>query len=623
MLKPEFIRDLNYNYMVFKGEKSGASSYGIKMLLNNTIPGILKMELRCIDTLDLYYYDITSLKSIYTVYERESLSYHAIRNLTEGILNIIKSGSEYLLSENDYLITPEYIFMDAKENIRLCHMVGLCEDFFSQFTKLLEFLLNKVDYKEEAAVLLVYALYKESRESDTTFDKLQAILKKQFSNEILVKKITMEGNNRSQVAESKNDLIVSQKTESSRVKSTDVSNQDGFKTTEGSSTKAMLGKSFSRLGNGISKQKNSSVKQKERSSKSVANKANKDKNNKSKEYSKSRNENASENNKESNFNKSNHVNGVEIENQKEYQYYGAKAFLLGGISLLGGIFCLVLGFIARLFQNNMGTGIDPVKLLSCIVVLFCIEGYIITKIFDPKNKQIKYITLLEYTDTNAWAAETNSSILHPEQQEENPGSNAYFSFQQSAVSQEGGGQCHDKPDEKSHNQGYTKDTINHQENANRIINHSAGEDSDNATAILWQGSFSNQDIDKTVILADLAPTKRYYIFHIQQAVGEGNDTNNTVGLQEEKVEIKNSPFGIGKQDRGNQLVIKHNTISRKHAVITKEGDKLFLTDLHSTNGTFVNEKPLLANQPMEITEFDEIKFSDISYRIEITLAPMA
>ncbi|BCJ92482.1 hypothetical protein acsn021_00510 [Anaerocolumna cellulosilytica] len=614
MLKPEYIRDMNYNYMVFKGEEGGASSHGIKMLLNNTIPGLLRMELRCIDTLNLYYYDITSLRSIDTIYERESLSYHVIKNLLEGILNSIKCGNEYLLSEKDYIITPEYIFMDAKETIKLCYMAGFCEDFFSQISKLLEFLLNKVDYKEEAAVLLVYALYKESREPDTTFDKLQAILKKQFTNEILVKKITMEENNQAQVTKSYKELQVSQKAGSSLMKSTTVSNQDGFQNGEGSGGKPALGKSFNRLGNGIIKQKNNAVKQKDNGIKNNKSLTNKDKN-KSREFVKLQREKVFKNNKESKNIGSNHENRIEIENQKEFQYYGIKAFILGGISLLGGTACLIVGFMARLFQNNLGTGTDLVKLLSCIVVLLCLEGYILTKIFDPKNRQIKYITLLEYADTNE--AETKGSVLYSEQREGNQASNICSSSPQLAGSQEENGQYCNVSNEMLDEQGDTKHTYNDTEDKNIMLDNSTSEEYDNATVILWQGSSGNEDMDKTVILADLTPTKQYFILQLPQFVAESNDTDKRDNLPDEKLEIKKFPFGIGKQDRGNQLVIKHSTISRKHAVITKEGDRLFLTDLHSTNGTFVNGKPLLSNQPMEITEFDEIKFSDISYRIEV------
>lgn len=46
---------------------------------------------------------------------------------------------------------------------------------------------------------------------------------------------------------------------------------------------------------------------------------------------------------------------------------------------------------------------------------------------------------------------------------------------------------------------------------------------------------------------------------------------------------------IGRRDDAD-IVIKNPSISRKHAEIIKQADKLVLKDLNSTNGTFVNGK---------------------------------
>jgi len=44
------------------------------------------------------------------------------------------------------------------------------------------------------------------------------------------------------------------------------------------------------------------------------------------------------------------------------------------------------------------------------------------------------------------------------------------------------------------------------------------------------------------------------------------------------------------------LPVQDETVSSKHAKITREGDKLFITDLHSSNGTTMNGTPLLADE---------------------------
>jgi len=46
----------------------------------------------------------------------------------------------------------------------------------------------------------------------------------------------------------------------------------------------------------------------------------------------------------------------------------------------------------------------------------------------------------------------------------------------------------------------------------------------------------------------------------------------------------------------NDIVVTSKRVSREHARIRREGRKLLLEDLGSTNGTFVNEKPVTEAQ---------------------------
>jgi pSer/pThr/pTyr-binding forkhead associated (FHA) protein len=53
-------------------------------------------------------------------------------------------------------------------------------------------------------------------------------------------------------------------------------------------------------------------------------------------------------------------------------------------------------------------------------------------------------------------------------------------------------------------------------------------------------------------------------------------------------------FLIGRQD-GNDIVIDNLAVSYHHAKIEAVGDEFLLIDLHSENGTFVNEQPIRAH----------------------------
>jgi hypothetical protein len=178
MIHTEFKRDMQHNYMVINEDKEVLiHSYGIKMLLNNNISGLLKFELRVIDNINQYYYDVTQKQPIFLLYEKGQLKQKQIKMIIQGIISAIENGGEYLLKENDYILDPNYIFVDLSEfQVSLCYMVGYNIDVIEQFCKVIEYIMNKIDYKDKDAVLLIYELYRISRQGDCTLKGIQDIL---------------------------------------------------------------------------------------------------------------------------------------------------------------------------------------------------------------------------------------------------------------------------------------------------------------------------------------------------------------------------------------------------------------------------------------------------------------
>jgi len=58
-------------------------------------------------------------------------------------------------------------------------------------------------------------------------------------------------------------------------------------------------------------------------------------------------------------------------------------------------------------------------------------------------------------------------------------------------------------------------------------------------------------------------------------------------------------------------------VSRRHAKITRKGNELFLEDLGSVNGTFLNGKRLTPYLPHVLSNQDEVRMSKILMRIKI------
>lgn len=78
-------------------------------------------------------------------------------------------------------------------------------------------------------------------------------------------------------------------------------------------------------------------------------------------------------------------------------------------------------------------------------------------------------------------------------------------------------------------------------------------------------------------------------------------------------QIQGGACTIGKEE-SVELVLNKETISRIHAKIERLEGTYYIEDLNSTNGTFVNEEPLIYKKRTKLKENDIIRFADIRYR---------
>jgi len=71
-------------------------------------------------------------------------------------------------------------------------------------------------------------------------------------------------------------------------------------------------------------------------------------------------------------------------------------------------------------------------------------------------------------------------------------------------------------------------------------------------------------------------------------------------------------INVGRSKK-NDLVIRKNTVSTKHAIIEQKNDGHFLVDLNSSNNTFLNGNKLNPNTPYKLKDGDEIKFDVLPF----------
>ena len=84
------------------------------------------------------------------------------------------------------------------------------------------------------------------------------------------------------------------------------------------------------------------------------------------------------------------------------------------------------------------------------------------------------------------------------------------------------------------------------------------------------------------------------------------------------MEITGEQFLIGKKKDAVDGFIKARGISRLHGKISKENGLYYLTDLNSTNGTYLNGGRLEVNEKARIRPGDHVGFADVKYVVDLS-----
>ncbi len=83
--------------------------------------------------------------------------------------------------------------------------------------------------------------------------------------------------------------------------------------------------------------------------------------------------------------------------------------------------------------------------------------------------------------------------------------------------------------------------------------------------------------------------------------------------EEKRHPISSYPFYIGKEKGRVNLMIKDISVSRIHAGITEENGEIYIEDLHSTNGTYLNDMLLESHKRTRLKKGDILQFGKTEF----------
>lgn len=176
-MKTEYKRDLQNNYLVLEPcAETEEDSYRMYMLEQNNIQGLLAFHSSRKDGVLQFYYEITSMQPLDSVFERKAMGCQDIISLLSGIRDVLENLQKYLLNPKQILFAPQYIFLHPERgSVHLCYIPAACSEM--PITFLAEFILKRLDHGDYQAVELGYRFYQKALEENFSIQEtLQEIL---------------------------------------------------------------------------------------------------------------------------------------------------------------------------------------------------------------------------------------------------------------------------------------------------------------------------------------------------------------------------------------------------------------------------------------------------------------
>ncbi len=189
------LMSLNKNQLsILINQREKEEDFRFYMLQKNTIDFLLPVQKLYEESMVSYVYDTTEKESFFSYSKGIRLREESVKQLVTQLLEALIQGKEYYFDEDSYLMNPECIYLDVKQNrYYFCYCPDYVEPIRKQILSVVGFLMNLVDYEDLSAVKLVYQLYQMVGEETFSTNRILSYVKKfHFEEEKDIEKNNIE-----------------------------------------------------------------------------------------------------------------------------------------------------------------------------------------------------------------------------------------------------------------------------------------------------------------------------------------------------------------------------------------------------------------------------------------------
>ena len=168
MEKFNYIQDGGKNYL--KSEQISNLDYVSKMIIHNEIPSLAAARFKSLNAENYICYNMNGLIPISQSFAMNKLTVERVEGFLRSLIRLYKGMEEFLLPFDRLVVDESYIYENYSKKDEFYWIYGN-DTTECSFTALFERLLDRVDYKDDRAVKMMYAMYQTAKDSEDVINK--------------------------------------------------------------------------------------------------------------------------------------------------------------------------------------------------------------------------------------------------------------------------------------------------------------------------------------------------------------------------------------------------------------------------------------------------------------------
>ena len=155
------------SFLVVKEVQRETEGFDVKMLARARLNKFLKRSVIAYDEGFQIRYEISGMQSAEKFYEERAIGRRELFQILWEIERAKKECQRFLLSEKHFFFRPAFAYLNFKnDGIRFIYLPEEETDFSEEMMEMAEFILEKLDHQDEAAVEIAYELYERAGEEN-------------------------------------------------------------------------------------------------------------------------------------------------------------------------------------------------------------------------------------------------------------------------------------------------------------------------------------------------------------------------------------------------------------------------------------------------------------------------